>query len=318
MYKNYIKLINHASTQIYNIVKKTPCTRSNLLSKKYNNNIYYKREDLQKIFSFKIRGAYNNILNNNINKKIYACSSGNHGQGVALVGKKLNLNTNIIMPKNTPKIKYDNIKNLGGDIILYGNTFDEAKTYCDNLVNLNDGILIHPFNNKYTIAGQGTIGLELITQINNIDYIFCPIGGGGLISGITIYIKNLFPNIKIIGVQNKGSESMKISIDSNKIIKYNNIDTFVDGTAVSEVGNLTFDIVNNYVDDIIIVDKDCIKSTIIEIFNDIRVIPEPAGCLSTAGMIKYVNENKIKNKNIINIISGANIDINKLTYILNM
>ena len=182
------------------------------------------------------------MLNINKKKKIYACSSGNHGQGVAYIGNKLNLNTNIVMPKITPDIKYNNIKNLGGNITLYGNSFDEAQDYCNKLVNINNGTLIHPYNDELTIAGQGTIGLELITHLPNIDYIFCPIGGGGLISGIGIYVKFLFPHIKIIGVQNKGAETMKLSLEHNKIIKLDNINKFSDGTAVSQVGNLTFDI----------------------------------------------------------------------------
>ena len=282
-----------------------------------NNKIFLKREDCQKVSSFKIRGAYNKMIGlSNKNKPIYTCSAGNHAQGVALSGSHLNYKTTIIMPLKTPQIKVDNVKRFGGNIILHGDSFDEAKDYCYKLAKKNNGIIIDPFNDLEVIAGQGTIGKEILDQNPNIEYIFMPIGGGGLISGVASYVKKFNPNIKIIGVQTFDSNSMNQSLIKNKRIRLNSIGSFSDGTAVKEVGDITFEICKKHVDDIILVDIDEICLSIQDIYQETRVIVEPAGALSLAGLKKYCKINDLLNKNLVSVISGANMDFKKISFVI--
>jgi threonine dehydratase len=314
--KKYTDLIDKSYLRIYDLVKKTDLNTAFTLSKKYNNNIYLKREDTQDVHSFKIRGAYNKMLNiTDKDKPIYTCSAGNHAQGVALAGKHLNFTTNIVMPLQTPKIKVDNVRNYGGNVILYGDNFDEAKKKCNELSNQNNGIIVKPFDDEYVIAGQGTIAKELLEQLDNIDIIFCPIGGGGLVSGILSYVKSKNKEIKVIGVQTYDSNSMYKSIATNKKYILDEVGLFSDGTAVKEVGYLNYQICHKYLDDIILVDTDDLCLAIKDIYNECRAIMEPAGALSTAGLKKYVEKYNINNKNLVAILSGANMDFNKLRFI---
>ena len=213
--RNLKSLIDKASTRIYDLAIKTELSYANNFSKKLRNNIYFKREDHQPVFSFKLRGAYNKMLELNSiigkDQEVYACSAGNHAQGVALSGSHLNIPTNIIMPTFTPEIKIDNVKNFGGNVILHGSSFDEAKNECNRIVDQNNGIIVHPFDDLDIIAGQGTIGKELIDQLENIDYVFSPIGGGGILAGVCGYIKETNPSIKVIGVETFDSNSMYLS-----------------------------------------------------------------------------------------------------------
>ena len=314
---NLINQIDKASSRIYDLVVKTQLQRTNNLSNRLKNNIFLKREDQQPVFSFKLRGAYNKLIDvvNNKNKKIYTCSAGNHAQGVALSGSHLNLKTNIVMPKLTPEIKINNVKNFGGNVILHGNSFDEAKEECSKLVEKNNGILIHPFDDIKVIAGQGTIGKELLKQLPDIDYVFIPIGGGGIAAGVSSYLKFVSPKIKIIGVETFDANCMYKSRLKDMILCLDNVGLFADGTAVKEVGANTFNICKKNLDDIVLVDTDDICLAIKDIYEDTRTISEPSGALGVAGMKKYIIKHKLENKNIVNILTGANMDFNKLSFV---
>ena len=317
-YTNYLKKI--LTSNVYNVVKETPLEYGYNLSHKTQNNIYYKREDLQDIFSFKIRGAYNKISHlTDIEKQqgVVACSAGNHAQGVALSCNKLQIDSTIVMPVITPEIKVNQVKKYGGNVILYGNNYDEAQAKALEIVKQENRVLIHPYNDPYVIAGQGTIGIEIVKQIKdmNIDTIFCCVGGGGLISGVGIYIKSIRPDIKIIGVEAEDSPSMTHSLQQNEIVELDNVGTFADGAAVKKVGDETFRICKDVVDEMILVSNNEIASSINKFYMDTRTIIEPAGALGIAGYQKYIRQNNIKNKNFISIISGANMDFSRLRYI---
>ena len=317
--ENLKTLIDRASSQIYDLVLRTDLSKATILSKKLDNNIFLKREDKQLVKSFKIRGAYNKIKNLKeqikVGQEIFACSAGNHAQGVAIAGNKLNIPTNIIMPTFTPEIKINGVKRFGGKVILNGGDFDSAKKECLRLVEENQGILVDPFNDYDIIAGQGTIGKELFEQIDKIDYLFCPVGGGGLISGITSYIKSINNDTKIIGVETFDSNSMYLSLKKGEPYQISNSGLFSDGTAVKLVGDKCFEICNKHLDEVILVDTDDICLAIKDIYEEDRSIMEPAGALSIAGMKKYINRHNLENQNIVNILSGANMDFNKLRFI---
>lgn len=315
---NLINLIDNASYKIYDLVKRTQLHKANNLSKRLKNNVFLKREDQQPVFSFKIRGAYNKISSLNFKERsqeIYACSAGNHAQGVALSGSHLNLKTNIVMPLLSPEIKVNSVKNFGGNVILFGNSFDEAKEECNRLIKKNQGILIHPFDDLDIIAGQGTIGKELLEQMPKMNYVFIPIGGGGIAAGVSSYLKHFNSDIKIIGVETFDANGMYQSKLKNKVSCLNNVGLFADGTAVKQVGDHTFDLCRQNLDDIVLVDTDDICLAIKDIYEDTRVISEPSGALGIAGMKKYITKHKLENKNIISIITGANMDFNKLSFV---
>ena len=314
----YLKYI--LNSKVYNVARETPLEKGYYLSKYTNNSIFYKREDQQPIFSFKLRGAYNKIYNLTPEEKkngIIACSAGNHAQGVAYSANNLNINAKIVMPTITPKIKIDQVKKYQSNILLFGNNYDEAQQKALEIAKSENRVLIHPYNDPLVIAGQGTIGMEIIKQIKDLDIdgIFCAVGGGGLISGLGIYIKNLRPDIKIIGVEADDACAMTKSLKSNKIIELNQIGTFADGAAVKKIGDITFDISKNVIDDMITVSNDEISSSINKFYMDTRTIIEPAGALGLAGYEKYVKNNQISNKNFISIISGANMDFKRLRFI---
>ena len=317
-------ITNINKSPVYNIIKKTPLQYANFLSKKTNNNIYLKREDLLPIFSFKLRGAYHkiyNVVNNNVlstSHKLIACSAGNHAQGVAYSAKELNLDAKIVMPKITPQIKIDSVKNLGAHVIIHGNNFNEAQEFCYDIMKYENRTLIHPYNDYDVIAGQGTIGLELLNQLNDIDRIFCCVGGGGLISGIGAYIKMLKPSIEIIGVETENCNAMTQSLKENKIVELDNICSYADGAAVKKVGDLTFDIAKQVINKMVNVSNNEINYAIIDTFKDTRTILEPAGALGVAGAKKYLQQNNINHSNNVIITSGSNIDFKKLRYISEM
>lgn len=309
-------------TPIYNIVKKTPLQWAPILSDKIQNNIFFKREDYQKVKSFKIRGAHqfiSNLSQNELDTGLIAASAGNHAQGVAMSSKYHKCKSTIIMPTVTPSIKWKSVKKLGSDVELYGDTFDEAYKYAIQIATDENKIFVPPFNHIDIIAGQGTIGMEICNDWDftnkNIDAVFIPIGGGGLIAGISKYIKELYPNVKIIGVESIGATSMSTSIKNNKITTLDYINTFADGVAVKTPGTLSFEYVKQYVDDIIQCTNDEICEAIQYIYEENRTIVEPAGALSTAGLIKYCKRNNYINKNVISILSGSNMNFTRLKYI---
>ncbi|WP_298495610.1 threonine ammonia-lyase IlvA [uncultured Algibacter sp.] len=294
----------------------TPLSKSLRYSKQFDAHIFFKREDLQQVRSYKIRGAYNKISSLTPNQSatgVVCASAGNHAQGVALSCKLLKIKGTIYMPAPTPNQKVEQVKMFGEDFIeikLEGDTFDDAfhaaMLECDEL----GKTFIHPFNDEKVIEGQATIGLEILEQSNTpIDYVFMAIGGGGLAAGLSTVFKTLSPNTKIIGVEPKGAPSMKTSIDNNKNTTLESIEKFIDGAAVKRVGDLNFAICKENLDDIILVPEGKVCETILELYNKDAIVVEPAGALSISALDFYAKE--IKGKNVICVVSGSNNDITR-------
>lgn len=317
MLENYVKKILAAN--IYDLVKETPLVDMKTLSKRLDNNILIKQENLQEVFSFKIRGAYNKMLHLTAAEKskgIITASAGNHAQGIALAAKHLDIKATIIMPKITPEIKIAAVKAKGGKVILRGNDFGEALSYALELVEKEGLIYIPPYDDEYVIAGQGTIAMEILRQYTQkIDAIFVQVGGGGLIAGISSYLKYLYPDIKIIGVEPEDAACLKAALDAGKRVKLDEVGLFAEGVAVAQVGELPFEICKKYVDEVVTVTTDEICAAIKDIFEDTRGVSEPSGALSLAGLKKYVRENELQNKTLICINSGANSNFDRLQHI---
>jgi threonine dehydratase len=287
------------------------------MSNKYNSNIYLKREDLTPVKSYKIRGAFNKISSLDKSCKIVTASAGNHAQGVSFSSNLLNIHSDIFMPKITPKQKIDKVIKFGGcytKIYLEGNNFDETSKISKEFMESNKSVYVHPFDDKKVIEGQGTVGFELLNQLDKIDYIILPIGGGGLASGVSSFIKQVNPLIKIIGVEPMGAASMNESIHQNKIVTLDKLDTFVDGAAVKRVGELNFNICKETIDDIIVIDEGHVCTKILEMYNQQSYIFEPAGVLSLCAL--DILKPELKNKNVVCIISGGNSDVFRMTEIL--
>lgn len=317
MLQEYVKKI--LQTRVYDVAIETPIDRLNFLSKSLENNVFAKREDLQPVFSFKLRGAYNKIAflsKEQKEKGIVAASAGNHAQGVALAAAKLNIKAVIVMPQTTPEIKVRSVKRLGGEVILQGDNFDEAYNYSQKLMNEKGYTYIHPYDDPEVIAGQGSIAMEILRQHQGeINAVFIPVGGGGLIAGMAVYIKYLRPDVKVIGVEAEDSACLKAAMEAGERVILDNVGIFADGVAVRQIGEETFKVCKDYVDEVITVSTDEICSSIKEIFEDTRTVPEPAGALALAGLKKYVKRNKVKNESLIFIESGANINFDRLRHI---
>lgn len=307
------------TSKVYEVAVETPLDEAPNLSNVYKNRILLKREDLQPVFSFKIRGAYNKIAQlskDEMSKGVITASAGNHAQGVALSANKLGISATIVMPITTPEIKVSAVKNFGANVVLYGDSYSEAAEHCNQLILETGMTFIHPFDDELVIAGQGTIADEILRQSSgNVDYIFVPIGGGGMISGIAAYFKALSPDVKIIGVEPKDSDAMAQSIEAGKIVHLDSVGIFADGVAVRKVGKITFKMCCKYVDDIVRVDTDEICSAIKSIYQETRSIVEPAGALGVAGLKKYIRQKNIIDKNIVAINSGANMNFDRLRYV---
>lgn len=312
----YLRAILRAP--VYEIAKITSLQKMEKLSLRFNNTILVKREDQQLVHSFKIRGAYTMITSLNMKKKlryVITASAGNHAQGVAFSAKKLGIKSIIIMPLSTSEIKVNAVKSFGAKVILYGKNFDDAKQKAIILSQKKGYTFIPPFDHPEIIAGQGTIALELLKQNRHIDRIFVPVGGGGLVAGIAILVKQLIPKIKVIAVEFKDSACLKAALRAGKPIDLSYVNLFAEGVAVKRIGDETFRICKNYIDDIISVDIDAICTSIKDLFEDIRVIPEPSGALALAGIKKYIKKNNVQNEILVNILSGANFNFHSLRYI---
>lgn len=315
------KDVDNAYLRIKDVVKETPLQYDLYLSQKYDCNVYLKREDLQWVRSFKLRGAYNaiSVLTDEAKEKGITCASaGNHAQGVAYTAKALNLQAVIFMPVTTPLQKVNQVKFFGSKnvkIVLTGDTFDDCLKEALAYTKQNHMTFIDPFNNVNTIAGQGTLAKEILNQSNHdaitFDYLFAAIGGGGLISGISTYLNQYSPQTKIIGVEPTGASSMYESVVvQNKVVTLDHIDKFVDGASVARVGDITFNIANQYVDDYIQVDEGAVCSTILDMYSKQAIVAEPAGALSVAALENYKKE--IRGKTVVCVISGGNNDINRM------
>ena len=314
---DYIKLIDVAD--VYDVAKVSPLEVASNLSKRLGCRILMKREDLQPVFSFKLRGAYNKLSNlpqEAIDAGVICSSAGNHAQGVALAAKRRNAKATIVMPVTTPSIKVDAVATLGGDVVLHGDNYDEAYAKACELVDEQGLTFIHPFDDPTVIAGQGTIGKELIDQMSDdVAAVFVPIGGGGLMAGIATYMKAKRPDVKIIGVEPEDSAAMSQSIAADKPITLDHVGIFADGVAVKRVGDETFRLCSQFVDEIVTVDTDQICAGIKDIFEDTRSIVEPAGALAVAGMKKYIAEHEEKDKEFVVINCGANVNFDRLRHI---
>lgn len=318
--KKHTSLIEKILTaRVYDVAQESPLELAKSLSRRYQNNIYLKREDLQAVFSFKLRGAFNRMFHLSDAEKargVVAASAGNHAQGVAIAGQKLGIKTTIVMPKITPEIKVNGVKSYGGEAVLAGNNFDDAYAHAQTLAKEQGLIFIHPFDDLDVIAGQGTIGMELLRQHPDpIDCVFVCVGGGGLLAGIAAYIKYLSPSTKIIGVEHEEAPSMTESVAQGNIVELDSIGTFADGAAVRKVGTHTFDIANTLVDEMITVSTDETCAAIKDVFEDTRTMLEPAGALGVAGLKKYVQQHCIKDQKLIAISSGANINFDRLKHV---
>lgn len=303
------------------MVAHTPLTRNTNLSEKYQANIFLKREDLQVVRSYKIRGAYNCISRQpkeKIKNGIVCASAGNHAQGVAFACQKLNIQGKIFMPSTTPQQKISQVKLFGKsfvEVILVGDTFDDSYKEALEYAQKHEMAFIHPFNDPLTIAGQGTVGVEIFEDFKEpIDYIFVPIGGGGLVSGLGSYARQVSPSTKIIGIEPLGAPAMYEALRQDKVVNLEKIDKFIDGAAVKAVGDVTFQIAKEVVDDIVLVPegKDC--TTILKLYNEEAIVVEPAGALSIAALDFYAE--KIKGKNVVCVVSGSNNDISRTQEIM--
>jgi len=314
------KLLTHIrDADVYAVAVETPLDPVRVLSARLCNRVLLKREDLQPIFSFKLRGAYNklNQLSAECLAKGVICSSaGNHAQGLALAASRKNARAIIVMPETTPSIKVDAVRDLKAEVILHGDNYDEAYAHARELAAEQQLTFVHPFDDPQVIAGQGTIGVEILAQHSDkIDAIFVPIGGGGLIAGIASYIKETRPEIRIIGVEPEDSAAMQASLAAGTPITLNHVGIFADGVAVRRVGDETFRLCQKYVDEIITVDTDQICAAVQDIYEDTRSIVEPAGALAVAGIKKYVGTGGVIGQTLVGINSGANVNFDRLRHI---
>lgn len=308
--------IERASKLLYSILNPTPLVKSLSLSAQYEANIYLKREDLQQVRSYKIRGAFNKIASlsaESLARGIVCASAGNHAQGVAFSALKLNTRAKIFMPVTTPRQKVKQVEMFGRhavEVILTGDSFDQAYSAAQNAAEKEKLEFIHPFNDRRIIEGQATIGMEILGQADfTFDYLFLPIGGGGLASGVGSYFSNHSPNTRLIGVEPEGAPAMKRAIESNRVVYLENIDTFIDGAAVQQVGDITFDICKDILADIALVPEGLVCSTILKRYNEDAMVVEPAGAMSIAALEQY--KQQVKGKNICCIVSGSNNDITR-------
>lgn len=314
---SYIKRILNA--RIYDLAVETPLERARLLSQRTGNNVLLKREDLQPVFSFKIRGAYNKLLqltDEERKRGVIAASAGNHAQGLALGAQHLGVKATIVMPRTTPAIKVDAVRARGAKVVLHGDNFDEASKHSQKLVEEKNLTYIHPFDDADVIAGQGTVAMEILRQYpKHIDAIFVPVGGGGLGAGVAAYVKYVRPDVKVFAVESAESACLAAALESGRRVKLPQVGIFADGVAVAQIGKETFRVLKQTIDGVITVNTDEICAGIKDIFEDTRSIAEPAGGVSVAGLKKYVAENNIEGQTLVAIDSGANINFDRLRYI---
>jgi len=313
----YVKKILQA--RVYDIALKTDLDHAPNLSHRLGNTVWIKREDLQPVFSFKLRGAYNCIsaLEPKVRQRgVIAASAGNHAQGVAMSAAALNIQARIVMPKTTPEIKIQAVRNRGAEIILHGNSYDDAGIYAKQLAAEEQVTFIAPYDDEEVIAGQGTIAMEILHQRSGpIDAIFVPVGGGGLIAGIAAYVKYVRPEIKIIGVEPEDAACLFQALRFDHRVVLDQVGIFADGVAVRQVGELPFQIARRYVDEVLTATTDEICAAVKDIFEDTRVITEPAGALALAGLKQYVKREQCIHRHLITIASGANMNFDRLQHI---
>jgi threonine dehydratase len=318
---DYLKMT--LTARVYDVAVESPLEPAKALSRRLHNRVLLKREDQQPVFSFKLRGAYNKLAHLNaeqLAKGVICASAGNHAQGVALGAHKLGTRSVIVMPTTTPQVKVDAVKALGGEVVLHGDSYSDAYQHAMVLQDAQGLTFVHPFDDPYVIAGQGTIAMEMLRQLQSLgsdrlDAVFVAIGGGGLISGVANYIKALRPDIKVIGVQTTDSDAMLQSVRQGERVTLPDVGLFADGTAVKLVGEETFRIAKGLVDDFVVVDTDAVCAAIKDIFVDTRSIVEPSGALAVAAMKQYVATHKTQGETYAAILCGANMNFDRLRFV---
>src|SRR5258705_194966 len=317
MSSDYIERILKA--RVYDVAIESPLDPAPRLTRRLGNTVLLKREDLQPVFSFKLRGAYNKIshLSPTVAERGVICASaGNHAQGVALAARKRGIPAVVVMPRTTPQIKVQAVMDLGAETVLEGDDYEGAYEHAMTLTRARNLAFIHPFDDPDVIAGQGTIGVEILRQhAGELDAIFVPVGGGGLIAGIATYVKFLAPRVKIIGVEPEDAASMHDSLKANKRVTLERVGIFADGVAVKRVGEESFELARQHVDEIVLVNTDQICAAIQDLFEDTRAIAEPAGALAVAGMRKYITRDNLKGKTFVAVTSGANLNFDRLRHV---
>ena len=317
MPQSYIKRILDA--RVYDVARETPIDEAVLLSKRFDNCVWLKREDLQPVFSFKLRGAYNKMARLSDEQRargVVAASAGNHAQGLAMAAAKMGVKAIIVMPLTTPKIKVDAVRSRGARVVLHGDSFEEAATRAQQLVVEKDLIYVHPFDDPDVIAGQGTIGMEIVRQQQApLDALFVPVGGGGLIAGVAAYVKYVWPQTRVIGVEPEDAACLKLALERGRRASLSEVGLFAEGVAVAQIGKEPFRIIRKCVDEVITVTTDEMCAAIKDIFEDTRSIAEPAGALALAGMKKYIDRTGVKGQQLLAIVSGANTNFDRLRYI---
>jgi threonine dehydratase len=314
---DYLEKILNA--RVYDVAIETPLDLAVNLSARMGNRLYFKREDMQPVFSFKLRGAHNKIAQLTPQQRrrgVICASAGNHAQGVALSAQKLGIRAVIVMPETTPAIKVDAVRRRGGEVVLAGATYDDSHAHALVLEKQQKLTFVHPFDDPDVIAGQGTVGMEILRQHPDpIDAVFCCVGGGGLIAGVAAYIKRLRPETKIIGVEAVDADAMDRSLKAGKRVKLDTVGLFADGAAVKYVGQETFRLCQQYVDEMILVDTDAICAAIKDVFEDTRSILEPAGALAVAGAKEWAKRHKVQGKTLVAVASGANMNFDRLRFV---
>jgi threonine dehydratase len=307
------------TTRVYDVARTTPLDHANRLSRHTGNQVFLKREDLQPIFTFKLRGAYNRMAHLSAEERargVITASAGNHAQGVAFAARHLGLTALIVMPQTTPEIKVDAVRELGGQVELAGDSFADAKARCDELAQSTGRVVIHPFDDPLVIAGQGTVALEICSQAReDLAAIFVPVGGGGLLAGIASYVKAVRPDVKVIGVEPFEADAMFRSLAAGTRVSLDRVGIFADGVAVREVGALTFPIAQACVDEVVRVSNDEICAAIKDVFDDTRSLMEPAGALAVAGLRSWAARTQTTARNLVAVLSGANMNFDRLRFV---
>jgi threonine dehydratase len=307
------------TARVYDVAHETPLELARSLSRRVGNQVFLKREDSQPVFSFKLRGAYNKMAHlsaEQLKRGVICASAGNHAQGVALGARQLGCRALVVMPVTTPKLKIDAVRALGGDVVLHGESYSDAYLHAAELEREQGLTFVHPFDDPDVIAGQGTIGMEILRQHQGpIDAVFVAIGGGGLVSGVAAYIKSVRPEIKVIGVQMNDSDAMLRSVKAGKRVTLSDVGLFSDGTAVKLVGEETFRLARELVDEFVVVDTDAVCAAIKDVFQDTRSILEPAGAMGVAAVKQYAERNKLKGRTFVSITCGANMNFDRLRFV---
>lgn len=317
MPQSYIKRILDA--RVYDVARETPVHEARLMSQRLRNRVWLKREDLQPVFSFKLRGAYNKMSHlsaQQLKRGVVAASAGNHAQGVAMAAREMQARATIVMPRTTPQIKVDAVRALGAKVVLHGDSFDEASDKARQLEADRGFTFVHPFDDPDVIAGQGTVGMEIVRQHQSpLDAVFVPVGGGGLLAGIAAYVKYVWPDTRVIGVEPEDAACLQLALQRGRRDTLPEVGLFADGCAVAQVGKEPFRVIRRTVEEVITVSTDEMCAAIKDIFEDTRGIAEPAGALALAGLKKYVERTGHENQEMLAVVSGANTNFDRLRYI---